>query len=503
MKVFAYYLPQYHRVPINDKWWGEGFTEWISVRNAKPLYEGHYQPREPMNDNYYSLLDKETMEWQADLMHEYGIDGMCFYHYWFSSEEQVLEKPAENLLVWKNIDMPFCFSWANESWLNKWSSREGFAWTDNEKEKKSELKYIFLQTYGRENEWREHFEYLLPFFKDERYIKYNDKPLFVIHDVYTIPCLHEMLRLWNDMAIYNGFKGIYVIGGGIPDIYSCVDAYMTHEPGNVKKYINTYASMPSRYSYKEASETILEQKYYKGTTMMYSTFCSYDTTPRYGKDGDVYEYVTPEFFCEHLSRLMAKNHMAGVDMVFIDAWNEWGEGMHLEPDEKYGFRWLEAVKQAKNDYKNYEADYRDIQYVTEYEKKVLCNVKKGELYGTILSRWMTLRENNVNVTDYLFTAGIERVVLYGLGIFSNHFLWECIRNNIDVVGAVDKSIHFVLENITLYQMTDKLPEADAIIITAPYYTDSICEEIRKYDKDIKIISIYELIILAEEKLIKR
>ena len=113
MDLLAYYLPQFHQVPENDQWWGEGFTEWTAAKNAKPLYEGHYQPHEPWNDNYYNLLEKETMKWQAKLMHRYSIDGMCFYHYWFGEGQKILERPAENLLKWTDIDMPFCFSWAN------------------------------------------------------------------------------------------------------------------------------------------------------------------------------------------------------------------------------------------------------------------------------------------------------------------------------------------------------------------------------------------------------
>lgn len=117
MKLFAYYLPQFHRVPENDRLWGEGFTEWKAAQDAKTLFEGHYQPHEPLNDNYYNLLKKETMQWQAELMHKYSIDGMCFYHYWFGEGKKILEMPAENLLKWTDIDMSFCFSWANQSWV--------------------------------------------------------------------------------------------------------------------------------------------------------------------------------------------------------------------------------------------------------------------------------------------------------------------------------------------------------------------------------------------------
>lgn len=121
MRVIAMYLPQFHRVKENDIWWGEGFTEWTSVRSAERLFPGHEQPHVPLHGNYYDLLQPETMRWQAELMKRFGVDGMCFYHYYFKDGRKILEKPAENLLQWKDIDMPFCFSWANESWVRSWS----------------------------------------------------------------------------------------------------------------------------------------------------------------------------------------------------------------------------------------------------------------------------------------------------------------------------------------------------------------------------------------------
>ena len=122
MKVLAMYLPQFHRVMENDQWWGTGFTEWTAAKGAEKLYEGHYQPRIPKNQYYYNLLDKDAMQWQAELMKKYHIDGMCIYHYWFKDSRRILEKPAENLLKWKNIEMPFCFYWANVTWARTWST---------------------------------------------------------------------------------------------------------------------------------------------------------------------------------------------------------------------------------------------------------------------------------------------------------------------------------------------------------------------------------------------
>lgn len=165
-QVYAFYLPQFHRTPENDEWWGEGFTEWTNVKNAKPLFPGHYQPHEPLD--YYNLLNKETMEKQAALMHEYGVDGMCFYHYYFENGRKILEKPAENLLKWTDITMPFCFYWANQSWIRSWSNMAGGnKWTEiYDQSKKEEGDGVLLrQVYGGRNEWKDHFYYMLPFLK--------------------------------------------------------------------------------------------------------------------------------------------------------------------------------------------------------------------------------------------------------------------------------------------------------------------------------------------------
>ena len=153
MKIIAFYLPQFHNIPENDEWWGDGFTEWVNVKAAKPLFEGHQQPKVPLNDNYYNLLDDNVKIWQAKIAKEHGVYGFCYYHYWFSGK-MLLEKPMEQMLKNKAVDIPFCISWANETWTK--------AWVNDEK------KVLILQKYGEKDEWKQHFDYLLPFFKDDR-----------------------------------------------------------------------------------------------------------------------------------------------------------------------------------------------------------------------------------------------------------------------------------------------------------------------------------------------
>ena len=155
IKIISMYLPQFHRVKENDEWWGEGFTEWTAAKQAHPLFENHYQPHIPLNQNYYDLLDKKTMQWQADLMKKYGIDGQCIYHYWFKNGRQILERPAENLLHWTDIDMPFFFCWANESWARTWSHlRNRTPWSTElePKQKAGDNGVLLEQQYGEEKE---------------------------------------------------------------------------------------------------------------------------------------------------------------------------------------------------------------------------------------------------------------------------------------------------------------------------------------------------------------
>ena len=188
MDVFAFYLPQYHQTIENDKWWGRDFTEWTNIKGAKPLFNGHNQPKKPLDNFYYNLLDINVMKWQGELARRYGISGFCVYHYWFEGKK-LLHKPMEQLLEHKEIDFPFFFCWANESWTNAWATSGG------------KPKMLMKQTYGNREDWDNHFNYLVQFFNDERYIKINNKPIFVIYRPEQIHNLNEMLDYLNELAI--------------------------------------------------------------------------------------------------------------------------------------------------------------------------------------------------------------------------------------------------------------------------------------------------------------
>lgn len=359
-KIITFYLPQFHTIPENDEWWGEGFTEWVSAKNTKPLFPGHYQPKLPAHDYYYNLLDKETMIWQAKLAKKAGIYGFCIYHYWFGEDKQLLEKPAENLLQWQDIDVNYCFSWANDSWVYSWSNRLGNIWINTEcnKENKNHSGILVEQKYGDKEEWKKHFEYLVPFFKDKRYIKKDKKPVFIVYNLKGIKCLKQIVDYWNSLAVEHGFPGIYFIGTNhFGWKKNKMDAGLQYEPAftwdnegdlyqkvkekkDLWKKVNI--ALPYIHSYDKVWSRILKRQSEEG--MYLGGFVNYDTSPRRGIDGNVMQGMSPSKFGKYFGQLYEKAWKRGDDYLFLTAWNEWGEGAYLEPDSKYGIRCLQEIR---------------------------------------------------------------------------------------------------------------------------------------------------------------
>lgn len=356
IKAIAFYLPQFHRIPENDKWWGEGFTDWQAVKDARAFIDNQKQPRHPKK-GYYTLLSSETLKWQADLVQKADIYGLCFYHYWFKEGKQLLEKPAEILLKDKTINMRFCFSWANESWIRTWSNIAGNVWTDKYDARtgtnsQTEKGMLIEQEYGLEEEWRKHFEYLCPFFADERYIKHDGKPVFILYRPNAIPRLAHMVRCWNAWAREKGFKGLYIIGTihqNLERVNKILDAELLHSPlALMNDCPPEYCNGIKCYSYDKSWRRYLEFARWRISSKK-CYFCAvtdHDTTPRKGKNGVVFRGMTPKklyWYFHELVRISRRKHN---DYVFINAWNEWGEAMYLEPDEEYGYACLNAVKKA-------------------------------------------------------------------------------------------------------------------------------------------------------------
>lgn len=349
MKVIAYYLPQFHQIPENDRWWGKGFTEWTNVKKAKPLFRNHYQPRIPL-EGYYSLDDRKTLAHQADLMKKYHISGMAFYHYWFEGK-MLLEKPVYNLLKWTDIQMPFMFFWANHSWIRSWNGT-------------SEL--LMKQSYGRKKDWKQHFMYFLPYFMDPRYIRMNGKPAVGVYNAADIPDFDSMIECWEGFAKENGLKGIYIIEtmmGDRPDaVGKRTDALTLRAPNiatrdmfsnklfyKIIKYPVLQKMIPAFYPYRYSYEAVkrrllnISKNFQSDKDIIFGDFVDWDNTCRHGKRGSVAVGQSPEQFRYYFSELCKIGKERNVEYIFMNAWNEWAEGMYLEPDQKNRFAYLEAI----------------------------------------------------------------------------------------------------------------------------------------------------------------
>ncbi len=479
MKVIAKYLPQFHQIKENDEWWGKGFTEWTTVKNATKYYADHKQPRIPLNDNYYNLLDKRTMEWQAELMKRFEIDGICIYHYWFKNGRQILEKPAENLLQWTDIDMPFCFCWANETWARSWSNIPyKNAWADIYEKEQYGNGILLEQEYGREQQWEAHFEYLIPFFSDSRYIKIDGKPLFVLYKTSDISCLIEMLDCWERLAHLHGLPGIYVIGSGCnASGKSRIDAELYYQPAR------SNSKIPHSWKYMKNGIQILEYDDVWNNILLepmhekvyFEGVVSYDDTPRRGKNGLVVEHATPEKFSYYLTELLAKSASFGSEIVFLNAWNEWGEGMHLEPDTEYGTRYLSAVSDAKKSYIYRIKKYDDIHNSNKTpDQKAIHELKKRDrdsYYLNILDRWIILREKGYSIASQILQMGYKRIAVYGYGILGRHLCAELSSSEVTVEYLIDQLGNQIHTDYKVYLPSDSTPEVEAIIITTYDYEE--------------------------------
>jgi len=489
LKTLTFYLPQFHRTPENDKWWGEGFTEWTAVKEAKPLYEGHRQPRKPLNCNYYNLMEKETMIWQADLMKQYGIDGQCFYHYYFADGKKILEKPAENLLEWKDINMPFCFDWANASWIRTWSNISGGnIWADKFETKLDEdgNGILLEQKYGREREWKEHFEYVLPFFRDSRYIRYDNKPVFLIHTPNDMPCIHQFIDYWRELANKTDIGDIYFIGVNTDQTKCGLDAVLYNAPHAFWDIKRTNKCL--EFDYPIMWEKILNTKPVDGIRTFFSTIPDADNSPRKEYNGAIAKNVSVEIFQEGMYHLYQKSRSLGNEIVFINAWNEWGEGMYLEPDEDNGHAYLEAVREAQRralESNNVVGECED-----NYELKISVDWKSK--LARCLNRWLDNKELGKRIADYLKNHEINSVAVYGMGMLGKQLVRELENSDIAIACIVDRNKMLSHPKYKIIGPENLSDEADALIITPIKFFDEIYCDVKKlYTK--KIFSLEEIV----------
>ena len=341
-RTIAFYLPQFHAVPENDSWWGAGFTEWTNVRKAKPLFEGHDHPRVPVGLGYYDLADPEpVMREQARSAAASGIDGFCFYVYWFDGA-RLLERPVD----WYSThgpDFPFCVSWANESWTRRWDGK------DHE--------VLMPQTYRRGFAADIFFDFL-PYFRSPAYMRHEGKPVFVVHRVDQIPQAADVADEWRRLALESGLGGIHLVASetkpGLTPAQFGFDAIVEFPPVGsntlgaalVRPVEDLAREFSGRLlSYGRLAKTFMERRAptyvrYPGVTP------GWDNTARRGDRATVYVGSDPETYRLWLSSARARESAARGDkgFVFVNAWNEWAEGAYLEPDSTWGERFALATR---------------------------------------------------------------------------------------------------------------------------------------------------------------
>lgn len=347
ISTIAFYLPQFHPIPENDTWWGKGFTEWTNTAKAKPLFKGHPQPHVPSDLGFYDLRCPESREDQATLARKYGITGFCYYHYWFGGK-RILERPFNEVLSSGQPDFPFCLCWANQTWTGIWHGAPN--------------KILIEQTYPGEADYRAHFEALLPAFSDPRYIRVQEKPLFVVYRPSELPDAKAFVRLWTGWAHAAGLPGFYFVGVNHNDKWTPQqDGF---NAAILQKLPPKKPNVPWKYPLLKLRQ--LRRKY-QLTIHKYADIyptltrneppdhvefpCAipnWDNTPRSGLNGLVMLDSTPELFRQHFDACLqnAKRLPSDQQIVFIKSWNEWAEGNHLEPDLHDGHAYLDVVRNA-------------------------------------------------------------------------------------------------------------------------------------------------------------
>lgn len=378
-RVLALYLPQYHPIPENDAWWGPGFTEWTNVAQAKPMFRGHVQPKIPADLGFYDLRLPETRERQAELAREAGIEGFCYYHYWFGNGRQLLERPFNEVLASGKPDFPFCLCWANHSWSNKTWQRKS-ALQDNS---------MFLeQLYPGNDDDVQHFMSVLPAFKDKRYITIDGKPVFILWAPWDHPHVSEWIKTWRRLAAENGLPGLYLIGittstlafrqdaeGNrkrvLPNLKSSADVYQgildmgfdavnsfgkrrgeMLADGKIRNLLKTAlrrmgVKVGQRFDYVKTMKNYFTPE--DRWDNVYPTILpQWDRTPRRAAWDGIYVNANPYNFEKHVREAvdLVKDRDPEHRLIILKSWNEWGEGNYVEPDLQYGHGWLQAIRKA-------------------------------------------------------------------------------------------------------------------------------------------------------------
>ncbi len=352
-RLIAFFLPQFHPIPENDEWWGKGFTEWRNVSKARPLFKGHQQPKLPADLGFYDLRLPDVRSQQAELARSHGIEGFCYWHYWFNGK-MLLERPVSEIISSGEPDFPFCLAWANEPWSRRWDGTPQFILQD--------------QTYGGDEDDRRHFDWLLPALTDPRAIMIDGKPVFIVYKAKSLTDCRRTTDLWRELAVKNGLAGLYLLSIETAGTFGWdpreggFDAAVEFQPHwdrviEFIKYKSILRHMANIVRHRSKDLWIVDYKALwpnlvsspKVDYPLYRGVCpQWDNTPRKGKRGVIFLNATPqEYGCwlKHTVELI-KDEPPEHRIIFINAWNEWAEGNYLEPDLRYGHAYLEATYEA-------------------------------------------------------------------------------------------------------------------------------------------------------------
>lgn len=376
-RVIALYLPQFHPIPENDEWWGKGFTEWTNVGRAKPLFKGHYQPKVPADLGYYDLRVPEVREEQAKLAIEAGVEGFCYYHYWFGGGKRLLERPFTEVVESGKPNFPFCLCWANHSWSSATWQKNG-----------STKGFLLQQTYPGIKDYEQHFNCLKKSFADPRYMKVDGKNLFFIFDPYDFTDSKTFFECWRKLAKENDLPDFYFVGmtsstmsfkigdngskeACLPDLNSARDVYnsilaMGYDAVNsygkrrgemkakgrlislINKFLTRYGfARPFNYDYsKTVSEYFMPEDVWDN--VFPTVIPQWDRTARNSKKEGIYLNISPEKFYNHVKQALNLVKMKPDEkkIIVLKSWNEWAEGNYIEPDLKYGKGFIKALYKA-------------------------------------------------------------------------------------------------------------------------------------------------------------
>jgi len=417
-QVLAFYLPQFHPIPENDKWWGRGFTEWTNVTRGRPLFKGHYQPHLPADLGFYDLRNHETRELQAALARDAGLGGFVYYHYWFHGR-RLLERPICEVIKSGKPDFPFCLCWANEPWSRNWDGKS----TD----------LLMPQVYSAEDD-HNHIQWLLDAFADERYIKVDGRPLFLIYRPAHIPNIQKTTEAWRREAQQRGF----------PDLYLCavrsfakefcdpatfgMDASVEFKPNGTDCGLGLKSHEPLDIGYRLHNVWDYDQMVEYALTVPLPDYpllpgvCPmWDNSVRRKQGGTIFRNSTPEKFGAWLREILLRENLRPQkeSFVFVNAWNEWAEGNHLEPCQNWGDRYLAATRVAINAAREHQtgaAQFTRGQTVAiNPQYQVVGNLDHEEPLGSVLNAtgWCA-DADSMTPSDALVYARLESAGFFTL-----------------------------------------------------------------------------------------